>query len=108
MAFLYPAPLPILPYFVTGLSGGPLCSVRVAQYSPGTLAHFDSGTVAQFAPEYALGHASVAFTMDCYSHIIKGMQEDAMKLLDEMLPAAVSRKFNDNLTTITDIMLSTN
>ena len=34
----------------------------------------------------ALGHASVAFTMDVYSHIIEGMQEDAMALLDEVLP----------------------
>jgi len=42
----------------------------------------------------ALGHASVAFTMDIYSHIIEGMQEDAMALLDEVLPAGVSRKNN--------------
>ena len=35
----------------------------------------------------ALGHASVAFTMDVYSHIIEGMQEDAMALLDEVLPS---------------------
>jgi len=33
----------------------------------------------------ALGHASVAFTMDTYSHIISGMQEDMMALLDEVL-----------------------
>ena len=49
----------------------------------------------------ALGHASVAFTMDTYSHIIEGMQEDAMALLDEVLPAGingVSRKYNANLT----------
>lgn len=36
----------------------------------------------------ALGHASVAFTMDTYSHIMAGMQSDAMALLDEVLPAA--------------------
>ncbi len=35
----------------------------------------------------ALVHASVAFTMDTYSHIISGMQEDMMALLDEALPA---------------------
>ncbi|MDP6101665.1 MAG: site-specific integrase, partial [Dehalococcoidia bacterium] len=29
----------------------------------------------------ALGHSSVAFTMDVYSHIIEGMQSDAMALL---------------------------
>ena len=38
----------------------------------------------------ALGHSSVAFTMDVYSHIIEGMQEDAMVLLDEVLPAGVN------------------
>ncbi len=49
----------------------------------------------------ALGHASVAFTMDCYSHIIEGMQEDAMALLDEVLPVGVNgvkNKINANLT----------
>jgi len=35
-----------------------------------------------------LGHASVAFTMDTYSHIISGMQEEAMALLDEVIPVA--------------------
>lgn len=34
----------------------------------------------------ALGHSSVAFTMDVYSHIIEGMQQDAMRLLDGVLP----------------------
>jgi integrase len=36
----------------------------------------------------ALGHSSVAFTMDVYSHIIEGMQQDAMMLLDVVLPEA--------------------
>jgi integrase len=34
----------------------------------------------------ALGHTSVAFTMDVYSHIIEGMQSEGMALLDEVLP----------------------
>jgi len=51
----------------------------------------------------ALGHSSVAFTMDTYSHIISGMQEDAMALLDEVLPPGVSRKNNANLTPKVDI-----
>ena len=34
----------------------------------------------------ALGHSSVAFTMDVYSHIIEGMQSEAMALLDEIMP----------------------
>ncbi|MFC2063422.1 tyrosine-type recombinase/integrase [Chloroflexota bacterium] len=44
----------------------------------------------------ALGHSSVAFTMDVYSHIIEGMQSDAMALLDEVMPAGVSQIFNAN------------
>ena len=43
----------------------------------------------------ALGHASVAFTMDTYSHIIEGMQEDAMALLDEVLPSGVPQASNE-------------
>ena len=38
----------------------------------------------------ASGHSSVAFTMDAYSHIIEGMQEDAMALLDEVLPIGIN------------------
>ena len=38
----------------------------------------------------ALGHASVAFTMDVYSHILSGMQEEAMALLNEVLPSGVA------------------
>ncbi|MFH1925668.1 MAG: site-specific integrase [Chloroflexota bacterium] len=59
----------------------------------------------------ALGHASVAFTMDVYSHIIEGMQSDAMALLDEVLPAGkngVSQKINAKITPKVDIILSNN
>ena len=47
----------------------------------------------------ALGHSSVAFTMDTYSHIIEGMQEDAMKLLNDILPTGNIQSDNYNLTT---------
>ncbi len=46
----------------------------------------------------ALGHDSVAFTMQVYSHIIEGMQADAMALLDEVLPSGVFQKNNAQLT----------
>ena len=46
----------------------------------------------------ALAHSSVAFTMDIYSHIIEGMQEEAMALLNQVLPAGVSHKNNAYLT----------
>ncbi len=41
----------------------------------------------------ASGHASIAFTMDIYSHIISGMQEDVIALLDEVLPVGVNENF---------------
>ena len=59
----------------------------------------------------ALGHASVGFTMDVYSHIIEGMQKDAMALLDEVLPAGIDstqNKINAKLTLNTDEITTTN
>ena len=53
----------------------------------------------------ALGHSSVAFTMDVYSHIIEGMQEEAMALLDEVLPVGVYNKTVAKLSPIVDIKL---
>ncbi len=38
-----------------------------------------------------LGHASIGFTLDVYSHIIEGMQEEAMALLDKVLPAGITK-----------------
>ena len=43
-----------------------------------------------------LGHASVAFTLDVYSHIIDGMQSEAMALLDEVLPVGVNSARRNN------------
>jgi len=59
----------------------------------------------------ALGHASVGFTMDVYSHIIEGMQQDAMVLLDGVLPAAIDsnqNKINAKLTLIPTKMVLNN
>lgn len=44
----------------------------------------------------ALGHSSVAFTMDTYSHIIEGMQKDAIALLDDVLPDGVITPSSNN------------
>ena len=69
-----------------------------------TLRQFSSNTFASLAllrgakPKViseALGHAIVAFTTDTYSHIISGMQEDMMALLDEVLPSGVPRTSNE-------------
>ena len=44
----------------------------------------------------AIGHSSVAFTLDVYSHIIEGMQGEAMSLLDEVLSPAVKGARKNN------------
>ena len=37
-----------------------------------------------------LGHASIAITMDIYSHAIPGLQEDAAQRIDAALRSAIS------------------
>jgi len=54
----------------------------------------------------ALGHASVGFTMDVYSHIIEGMQADAMALLDEVLPEGVVKNSVAHLSPTLALMLT--
>jgi len=59
----------------------------------------------------ALGHSSVAFTMDTHLHILQGMQSEAMVLLDEVLPAGKNgavRRIDTDLTPTSGIMASTN
>ena len=36
-----------------------------------------------------LGHATVAFTLDTYSHVVPGLQEAAAKAFDEMMKITV-------------------
>jgi integrase len=55
----------------------------------------------------ALGHSSVAFTMDVYSHILQGMQSEAMILLDEVLPMP-KNEISTKLAHLPSIMSSTN
>ena len=38
-----------------------------------------------------LGHSSVAFTLDTYSHVIGGLQQVAVKRLDEVLQPELKR-----------------
>ena len=50
--------------------------------------------------------SSVAFTMNIYSHIIERVQEDAMALLDEVLPAGVFQKNNAKLAPTMENLVS--
>ena len=39
-----------------------------------------------------LGHSRVGITLDLYSHVIPGMQEDASKTVDQALKAAMQTR----------------
>jgi integrase len=39
-----------------------------------------------------LGHSSVGITLDIYSHVLPGLQEDAAKKLDSALRIAIKRQ----------------
>ena len=38
-----------------------------------------------------LGHATVAFTLDTYSHVVSGLQEAAAKAFDHVLSKALEK-----------------
>jgi integrase len=38
-----------------------------------------------------LGHSTVGMTLDTYSHVLPGMQEEAIQRLDSMLTAAMQK-----------------
>lgn len=53
----------------------------------------ERGAPAKVVSE-ALGHASVAFTLQTYAHVLSGMQEKAMELLNEALPEGFVTKLS--------------
>ena len=49
-----------------------------------------------------LGHSSVAFTLDVYSHVIKGLGQAAVKRLDEVLQPELAQTRNVSKMLATD------
>jgi integrase len=41
-----------------------------------------------------LGHSTIAITLDIYSHVLEGMQEDAAEIVDAALQAALNKRRN--------------
>ena len=66
-----------------GLSGVGCLDLRHTFASLLLLASVNPETVSK-----ALGHASVAFTSDVYSHVLPGIQKTAMKRVDKVLANA--------------------
>src|SRR5207248_10877525 len=53
-----------------------------------------SGVHPKVASE-RLGHSKVGITLDLYSHVLPGMQEDAVARVDEALRAAINSRPKD-------------
>ena len=52
------------------------------------------GVHPKIASERA-GHASVSITLDIYSHLLPGMQEDAANRTDSLLRTSLERKLSE-------------
>jgi integrase len=52
-----------------------------------------SGVHPKIAQE-RLGHSSIAITLDLYSHVMPGMQDEAAQKVDQALRAALERAEN--------------
>jgi integrase len=39
-----------------------------------------------------VGHASISMTLDLYSHVVPGMQEEAAASVDTLMRAAISKR----------------
>jgi len=52
-----------------------------------------AGTHAKIVSEM-LGHSSVAFTLDTYSHVIGGLQQAALRRLDEVLQPGLAENLD--------------
>jgi len=39
-----------------------------------------------------LGHSSISITLDLYSHVLQGMQEDAAQKVDAAVQAAMNKR----------------
>jgi len=54
------------------------------------LLHSPAGVHPKVVSE-RLGHSAVGITLDTYSHVLPGMQEDAVRLLDAALAMAMKK-----------------
>jgi hypothetical protein len=52
--------------------------------------------VVKHFPQERLGHSSISVTMDLYSHVLPGMQDEAVARVDAALQDALNRRVKPN------------
>jgi integrase len=65
---------------------------RIRFYDLGTLMRRTCWRLYPKVASERLGHSKVGITLDLYSHILPGMQEDAAAKVDAALLAAINRR----------------
>jgi integrase len=73
-----------------GASGLPRVRFHDLRHSHAT--HLLAANVHPKVVQERLGHASIAMTLDLYSHTVKGMQEEAAASVDTIMRAAMKKK----------------
>ncbi|MBV8319184.1 MAG: tyrosine-type recombinase/integrase [Hyphomicrobiales bacterium] len=66
--------------------------IRLHDLRHGHATHLLASGVHPKVASERLGHSRVGITLDLYSHVLPGMQEDAAARVDEALQAALERR----------------
>jgi integrase len=78
--------------FVRFIAGTALPKVRFHDLRHSHATHLLASGVHPKIAQERLGHASIAVTLDLYSHVLPGMQEDAASRVDAALRAALDKR----------------
>jgi integrase len=69
-----------------------LAGVSFHKLRHGYATHLLAQNVHPKVVQELLGHSSIAITMDLYSHVVPGMQEEAVAKLDSMMSGAIAKQ----------------
>ena len=78
--------------FVRFIAGTALPKVRFHDLRHSHATHLLASGVHPKIAQERLGHATIAITLDLYSHVLPGMQEDAATRVDAVLRAALDKQ----------------
>ncbi len=74
------------------ICGTPLPRIRFHDLRHAHAAHLLASGVHPKVASERLGHSKVGITLDLYSHVLPGMQEDAAARVDDALRAAMAKR----------------
>lgn len=86
------APRNLSSAFLQFIKASGLPRVRLHDLRHSHATHLLSANVHPKIVQERLGHANIATTMDLYTHVIPGMQEDAASRVDAAMQAAIGRR----------------